>query len=120
MLYLDFDYSEDEQGFGTLEAMAATRPDQVVAVHREIQQVLDWAHRTFPGMRAPLDEGGEWDFHLQGQQEWAAAEEIHYDAESRALHVQLGSRGPARHTVTLSLTGTPQFCDAFRQQFLQD
>ena len=120
MLYLDFDYSEDELGCGTFEAMASTRPEQVPAVRQEVKQVLDWAHTAFPGMRAPLDDGGEWDFYLHGQQEWTATEEIHYDAQSRELHVQLGPQGLPRHTLTLSLSGTAQFCDAFRQQFLSD
>ena len=100
MDYLDFDLSEDEHGYGSLEAMASVSAAQVAAVQAEIQQVLDWAHAAFLGMQAALDEGGEWDFQLSQQAETVA--------------------GQPRQTFTLSLTGTPQFCEAFRQQFLGD
>jgi hypothetical protein len=99
MLYLDFDYSEDGHGCGNFEAMASIQPTHVAAVEAEIKQVLDWAHAAFPGMQAALDEGGEWDFDLQAQPETVA--------------------GQPRQTLTLSLTGTAQFCEAFRGWFLQ-
>ncbi|MCX7276575.1 MAG: hypothetical protein NTZ15_04500 [Burkholderiales bacterium] len=118
--YLDFDYSEDEQGYGSFEAMASTQPAQVAAVRQEMAQVLDWAFAAFPGLRAPLDEGGEWDFHVQGQQEWAASEVLDYDEQTRQFSARLAPAGPPRCTVTLSLTGSAQFCDAFRQRFLPD
>lgn len=96
MRFLDFDYSEDPQGGGTFDAMASVRPDQVAAVRAEMAQVLDWAHAAFPGLQASLEEGGEWDFDLQEQQDGAAS---------------------PWHTLTLAVSGTPQFCAAFRQRF---
>ena len=99
MEFLDFDTSEDEHGCASLEAMASVPPAQVPAVQAEIQQVLDWAHAAFPGLQAPLDEGGEWDFQVQQQAEMVA--------------------GQTRQTFTLSLTGTLQFCEAFRGRFLE-
>ena len=118
--YLDFDYSEDEHGCGSFEAMASTPPAQVAAVRAEIARVLDWAAASFPGQRAPLDDGGEWDFALHGQQEWASTETLDYDTDSRQFHSQLAPPGPARCTVTLSLSGSAQFCEAFRAQFAPD
>jgi hypothetical protein len=115
--YLDFDYCEDEQGWGTFDAVASTLAPQVAAVQAEIAQVLDWAHTAFPNLRAPLDEGGEWDFNLQGQQEWSAHEVLHYHPQTHQFSSHLNPAGPARHTVTLSLSGSAQFCDALRQQF---
>jgi hypothetical protein len=115
--YLDFDYCEDEQGWGTFDAVASTQAPQVAAVQAEIAQVLDWAHTAFPNLRAPLDEGGEWDFNLQGQQEWSAHEVLHYHPQTHQFSSHLNPAGPARHTVTLSLSGSVQFCDALRQQF---
>ncbi len=100
MLYLDFDYSEDGHGCGNFEAMASIQPTHVAAVETEIKQVLDWAHAAFPGMQAALDEGGEWDFQVQQQLEMVA--------------------GLPRQTFTLSLTGSPQFCEAFRGRFLAE
>lgn len=115
--YLDFDYCEDEQGWGTFDAMASTLPAQVAAVHAEIAQVLGWAHATFANLQAPLDDGGEWDFNLQGQQEWTAHETLHYQPGTRQFTCRLSPAGPARHTVTFSISGSPQFCEALRRQF---
>lgn len=115
--YLDFDYSEDAQGNGTFDAMVSTSGAHVDAVRLEISLVLDWAHETFPGLRAPLDEGGEWDYELTGQQEWSVPEMLSYDDTTRQLSSQTGQAGAPRHTVTLSIGGGPQFCEAFRRRF---
>lgn len=99
MKFLEFYYSEDPQGVGTFDAMASVRPDQVATVRAEIVQVLEWAHADFPGLQAPLDEGGEWDFNLQEQEEEA---------------------GERWYTLTLSIGGSSQFCAAFRTRFDPD
>lgn len=116
--YLIFDDSEDAHGVGTLDAMVSTPPSAAAAVRAEVARVLDWAHATFPEQRAPLDEGGEWDFDLQSQQEWTAHEAIDYDPVSQQFSVVPGPAGAIRHTLTLSLSGSAQFCDAFRQHFV--
>ncbi len=94
--FLDFEYSEDALGAGTFEAMASVRQAQLDAVHAEIAQVLDWAHTVFAGQRAPLDEGGEWDFDRQEQSDGASS---------------------PWHVLTVSITGSVQFCSAFMQRF---
>ena len=38
--YLDFDYSEDTEGVGVFDAMATIGPQQVGAVHAEIEQLI--------------------------------------------------------------------------------
>ncbi len=115
--YLDFDYSEDTEGIGVFDAMASTGPQQVAAVHAEIVTVLDWAHANFPGRRGPVGEGGEWDYDLQGMREASTPETVDYDPATRALKVQAGPAGATRHTVSLSIGGTPEFCAAFGSQF---
>jgi hypothetical protein len=115
--YLDFDYGEDTEGVGALEAMASTWPDQVAAVHAEIAQVLDWAYANFPGRRGPIEEGGDWDYDLQGMQEFTAPQTLRYDEVTRQFSAELGPSGKPRHTVTVSFSGTSEFCAAFRQQF---
>ena len=115
--YLDFEYSESEDGAGTFDAMASTSPQQVLAAHAEIALVLGWAHAAFPGLRGPLDEGFEWDFNLQGMQEFTAFETLTYNDDTQQLSVTASPPGPPRHTVTLSVTGTARFCMAFRQRF---
>ena len=115
--FLDFEYSEDTDGAGTFDAMASTFPAQVAAVQAEIVQVLGWAYATFPGLRGPLDEAGEWDFNLQGVQEFSVQETIHYNHKTHQLTVTTSPAAVPRHTVTLSITGTSTFCAAFRQRF---
>lgn len=113
--YLDFDYSEDEHGHGTFEAMASVPAARLPALHAEMAQVLDWAFATFPDQRAPLEEGGEWDYLLQGQQEWTVPETLVYDDVTRCLSSQLGMAGVPLHTVAISISGSAQFCEAFRR-----
>lgn len=115
--YLHFDYGEDTQGVGTLEAMVSTWPEQVPAVQAELVRVLDWAFTSFAGRRGPLEEGGDWDYDLQGLLEFTAPQTVAYDALTRRLSVQPGPAGKPRHTYTLTLSGTGEFCAAFRRQF---
>jgi hypothetical protein len=115
--YLDFDYSEDAHGHGSFEAMASVPAARLPALQAEIASVLDWAFANFPGQRAPLEEGGEWDYLLEGQQEWSAPDSMTYDEQSRRFSSRLGPAGPTRHTVTLALSGSPQFCAALQQNF---
>ena len=115
--YLDFDYSEDAHGHGSFEAMASVPLARLPALQAEIAQVLNWAFVNFPDQRAPLEEGGTWDYLLEGQQEWSQPEVLVYDeAQGRVSH-QAGQAGPIRQTVTLALSGDASFCAAFRQNF---
>jgi VCBS repeat-containing protein len=115
--YLDFDYSEDADGSGTFDALAATAPAQHATVLSEVATVLRWAQHSFEGQRAPLDEGGEWDYDLQSWREFSAVDVLHFDEHSGEVSVQPQAAGAARHTVSLSVTGTPRFCAAFREHF---
>lgn len=115
--YLDFDYSEDFEGTGTFDAMAAVAPAQVAALHAEVVQVLAWAHAQFPGMQGPADEGGEWDYDLCAVQEVATPLALAFDNASCTIAVQAGLPGPARTTVTLSISGSSMFCSALRESF---
>ena len=94
--FLDFDYSEDALGGGTFDAMASVRHGQLAAARAEIAVMLDWAETAFAEQRAPLDEGGEWDFDLQEQSDGAS---------------------PPWHVLTVSISGSAQFCSAFMQRF---
>jgi hypothetical protein len=115
--YLDFDFSEDAEGIGTFDALAATAPTHQAAVLAEVASVLAWAHHAFEGQRAALDEGGAWDYDLQGWREFSAVDVLDFDERSGELSVQPQAAGAARHTVSLSVTGTPGFCAAFRERF---
>jgi hypothetical protein len=102
--YLDFDYSEDTEGIGTFDAMASVVPQRLAALHAEVAQVLAWAEARFPDGRGALEDGAQWDYDLQETREPAAA----------------GRPGVLRHTVTLSIGGSPEFCAALREQFALD
>ena len=115
--YLEFDYSEDADGVGTFDTLAATAPAHNAAVLAEVASVLAWAHQAFEAQRAPLDEGGEWDYDLQGWREFSAVDVLDFDDHSGKLSVQAQAAGAARHSVSLSVTGTPSFCSAFRERF---
>ena len=118
--YLSFDFSEDTEGTGTFEAMASTWPEQVAAVQAEVVRVLRWAHQAFPGTRGPVAEGGDWDYDLHGVRELTAPERITFNPATGSLDALAGAPGKPRHTLTLLLSGTDAFCDAFRQRFGQD
>jgi hypothetical protein len=101
--YLDFDYSEDEDGNGCFDALADTPAERHPAVLAEVALVLDWAQAAFAGQHGALDEGGSWDHDLQvlpGESSAAAA--------------------AGRCSVSLSLSGTPAFCAALRERFSLD
>ena len=115
--YLEWDYSEDAEGIGTFEALACVSPAHVAALHAEVAEVLGWAFDTFPDGHGPVAEGFEWDHDLQGQREFTAAESLCFDERTRRITTTLHPPGTPRHTVSLSLSGTPTFCEAMRARF---
>lgn len=115
--FLDFDFSEDGDGNGTFDAMAAVSPVQWPALQAQVERVLAWAHREFPGMRGALEDGGQWDFELQGQREAPTPLELYFDGGTGRLQITEGAPGQPRITLSLTLSGTPAFCDALREAF---
>lgn len=114
--WLEFDYSEDAQGLGTFDAMASAAPAGWPALQAEVVRVLGWAESAF-GPPHAVDEGGEWDCELQGVRELATPLEVQWRPGAGTLALQPGTPGEPRVTLSLTLTGTPAFCDAFRQAF---
>jgi hypothetical protein len=112
--YLDFDFSDEDSGAGSFDAMAAVRPDRMPALLGEIGSVLRWAHRAF-GAAGAVQEEGEWDYDLQAVADPNRPLSIAY-ADSSGQVTVVGAGG-ALTTVTLTLTGSPAFCDALRQRF---
>lgn len=115
--YLDFDYSEEADGNGSFDALASVGPAQLPKVHTEIAAVLRWAHASFVDRRGAPEDGGEWDYDLQSRQEFSLGETLSFDARSGSLSVEAGTPTPPRHTLSLSIGGSADFCDAFRAQF---
>lgn len=118
--YLEFDCSEDTEGIVCWDALAQPAAAHTPALLHEVTQLLAWACRLgLPGP-GPLDEGADWDFDLQvrlhtGPQSTPARAMFH------ATHgiLQLDPQPHARQTLELSLSisGTPGFADAFRHQW---
>ena len=117
--YLDFDYSEDEEGTGTWDAMASVKAERVPALAAEIAQLLRWANQQFSGRQGAAEDGFDWDYDLQLAEDSAAQGHIGFDESSRSLRVDVhpGVMPASRHTVTLTVSGTPVFCRALREAF---
>lgn len=94
MIYLSFEHSEGDDGVSTLEAMASTPPALHGAVMAEVDRVLAWAREHFPHGHGPVEEGHDWDHDLQ-----------------------LGVESERWHVVTLSLSGSARFVEAFHAAF---
>ncbi|MEH3086111.1 MAG: hypothetical protein PGN26_06155 [Xylophilus ampelinus] len=118
--YLDFDYSDAEDGTGTFDALVSTGPERVAAVHAEIAAVLGWAHAAFPAGRGPVEDGGTWDYDLHGMCEIPVPESLDYDESAGRIAVRPGAPGRPRHTASLSIGGSPAFCEALRERFRID
>ena len=113
--YLDFELSDDDEGTVTWDAMASVAAERVPALAAEIEQVLRWANRQFAGHQAALDEGGDWDYDLQAQDDAGQPLNAHFDASTARLQLSAAHQG--RTTVSLSLSGSPQFGQALQEKF---
>ena len=96
MTFLLFDASDDGQGQGCWEAMASVQAVRLPELMADVDAALHEAERSAPGPRGPLEEGGAWDADLQVQAEgeWT--------------------------TVTLSLTGPWDWCEALVARLAED
>jgi hypothetical protein len=112
--YLDFDVSDEESGRGSFDAMASVDPSRLPALLSEIGSVLAWAHRVF-GPAGALDDEGEWDYVIQGVNEPDTPLAIAYEGNGQVRMAP--DAGTARTTLTLTLTGSPAFCQALRDTF---
>ena len=110
--YLLFDFSDEEGGAGSFDAMASVLPDRLPALICEIETVLRWAHRAFG---APSADEGDWDFELQATCAPDAPLNAVYDAACGRL--SLSPDCDARTTLSLTLSGSHAFCQAFRHAF---
>lgn len=118
--FLDFEFSEDDDGHGSFDAMAAVSLAQWPLLQIEVQRVLAWAHQEFPGLRGPIEDGGQWDCELQGLREMPTPLELDFDHATGRLQVIEGAPGQPRMTLSLTLSGTQAFCNALRTAFAID
>ena len=113
--YLEFDYSEDEEGTGTWDAMASVKAERVTALANELAQLLRWANQKFAGRQGAAEDGFDWDYDLQSQDDDGQQLPVHLDKASGQWTLQASAMGYT--TVSLSLSGSAQFGDALRDAF---
>lgn len=114
--YLDFDYSEDADGVGTFDAMASVSPAQISVLYAEIAALLAWAYAQFPDACGPQEDGGEWQYDLQGVQEISTPLTLEYEQGANSIRTVASAPLAPRTTVTLSISGGPGFCAALRDR----
>jgi len=118
--FLDFDYSEDDEGTATWDAVASVPVERLEALLAEIREVLAWAHAECGTGPAPLEEGGLWQYDLQWEPDGAPLQALHFDARTRGFDPVPRGQPGERITLTLSLGGGPAFAEAFASHFGQD
>ena len=109
--YLLFDFSDEEGGAGSFDAMASVLPHRLPAVLAEVEAVLRWAHREFGAASAD----GDWDFELQATCEPDTP--LHATCDAASGRVALSPHCDALTTLSLTLGGSSAFCEAFRRAF---
>ena len=115
--FLDFDYSEDEEGTATWDAVASVPAHRLHALEGEIAAVLAWAHEEFGLLRGPVESGGLWDYDLQCERDGQPLLALIYAAEGQHLLPRPRALANERVTLTLSLSGGPAFAEAFAARF---
>ena len=118
--YLDFDYSEDAEGTGTFDAMASVAPAQVAALYAEVSELLSWAHTQFPDACRAQEDGGDWQYDLQGAREHTTPLALEFDAVDLCLRSVAHAAAEPRTTVTVSISGNAEFCATLRAAFALD
>jgi hypothetical protein len=113
--YLLFDFTDEESGRGSFDAMASVLPARLPALVAEVEAVLRWASGAF-GAAAALADEGEWDYNLQATEEPDRPLEVVYEVTSGRVSLIPTGAGE-RITLTLTLSGSRAFCEAFREAF---
>ena len=113
--YLDFEFSDEESGRGSFDAMASVLPERLPALLAEIAAVLRWAHDAF-GAAGTLDDDGAWDHALDATAEPDRPLPVAYDAARGEVSLAAPADSQ-RVTLTLTLVGPADFCAAFREAF---
>jgi len=120
---LDFDCSEDAEGVVCWDALAQPAPQHNPALLQEVAQVLRWAHGFDHEGPGPLENGANWDFDLQvtllnhgGKPQVATPRFVPSTGQLSLLPEPADTQSLS---LSLTLSGTPGFVQAFRTQFEQ-
>ncbi len=117
---LDFDCSEDPEGVVCWDALAQPQPRHNGALLQEVAQLLAWAHAFDAQGPGPLEEGAHWDFDLQATlcPEGSDPQTGHLIIDLQTGQITLPAADLAHPlTLSLSLSGTSGFAQAFREHW---
>jgi hypothetical protein len=114
--YLEFDFSDEESGRGSFDAMASVVPGRLPALLGEISAVRAWAIRTF-GPAGALEDAGEWDDEVQAVAEPDQPLQVDCDERTGEVSLPPAAAQAERITITFTLSGSRAFCEAFRDAF---
>ena len=121
---LDFDCSEDTEGVVCWDALSQPHPRHNSALLLEVAQVLAWAHGFDAQGPGSLEDGANWDFDLQAtwQPGSPAAQDVRlvFDAQQGQIQwdvADLSQLLTPPMALSLSLSGTPGFAQAFRERW---
>lgn len=115
--FLDFDYSDDDEGTVTWDAVASVPSLRLEELEREVITVLAWAHLQFGALRGPVESGGLWNYDLQYERDSQPLLPLCYDTETQRLTPAPVASPGERVTLTLSLGGGQAFSMAFATHF---
>jgi len=119
--FLEFDRSEDADGVVCWDALAQPEPAYNQALLSEVRQVLIWAHQFDTQGPGPLENGANWDFDPQltlvpeGQPPQVALPR--FVPSTGQLWVVPEPQTHQRMALSLTVSGTAGFVDAFAEQF---
>lgn len=121
---LDFDCSEDNEGVVCWDALAQPQPRHNSALLHEVAQVLAWAYSFDAQGPGPLEDGANWDFDLHATRHPSsqAAQDLRlvFDAQKGLIDIdaaELSQLLTDPMALSLSLSGTPSFAQAFRERW---
>lgn len=111
--FLEFDCSEDGEDVVCWDALAQPAARLNSALLREVAQVLTWCHRWSPRSPGALEDGADWDFDLQIHLD-SSTLQANWDAATQALVLSPAHKDSDEISLSLSISGAPAFCAAFR------
>ena len=112
--FLEFDCSEDSEGVVCWDALAQPAARHTPALLHEVTRLLAWAHRFGPQAPGPLEDGADWDFDLHIHRAHAPVS-VHWDSMQEKLDLSPTPSTDDVITLSLSISGTPAFAQAFRE-----
>lgn len=114
--FLEFDGSDDSEGVVCWDALAQPAARHTSALLHEVAQVLTWCHQWSPRSPGALEDGADWDFDLQIHWD-SLAVQAHWDIPTKSLVLSPTPTESHEVTLSLSISGAPSFCAAFREHW---